>query len=110
MARKSRAHCPQPALLRRWLRFEPLEERSLPSFVTAPSFTVGVNIGGLVPQGSATVSVAVGDFNGDGKKDVATANESGPGVSVRLGKGTGQFSPCTNFAVGNDPVYILAAD
>jgi hypothetical protein len=54
--------------------------------------------------------VAVGDFNGDGKKDVVTANESGVGVTLLLGKGTGGFLPRKNFAVGKAPSDILAAD
>ena len=83
MAGKSRVISSQKATSRHRLRFETLEDRSLPSFVTAPTFTVGVNIGGLVPQGSKPVAVAVGDFNDDGKTDVVTANESRTGVSLR---------------------------
>src|SRR2546429_6198795 len=41
--------------------------------------------------GSAPVSVAVGDFNGDGKLDLATANSGGYDVSVLLGNGDGTF-------------------
>src|SRR5205807_1970791 len=40
------------------------------------------------------VSVAVGDFNGDGRQDLAVANRSM--VSILLGEGTGSFSTATN--------------
>ena len=36
--------------------------------------------------------VAVGDFNGDGKPDLATANLSSGNVSVLLNTGTGSFA------------------
>ena len=36
-------------------------------------------------------SVAVGDFNGDGKQDLATANFGSNNVSILLGNGDGQF-------------------
>jgi len=49
-------------------------------------------------------SVAIGDFNGDGKLDLAVANGAGQGegnnVSILLGDGTGSFGPATNFIVG----------
>jgi hypothetical protein len=34
------------------------------------------------PVGSEPTSVAVGDFNGDGKQDLAVANEGSANVSV----------------------------
>ena len=41
--------------------------------------------------GGAAVSLAVGDFNGDGKLDLATANSAAAIVSVLLGNGDGTF-------------------
>ncbi len=92
------------------LRIELLEDRTLPSFVTATSIVVGSNSSGFFSQSSKPVAVAVGDFNGDGNSDVATANESGPGVSVLLGTGKGTFLPRVNYATGPTPAGILAAD
>lgn len=100
----------RPITPRGQLRIEHLEVRDLPSFVTATSFIVGANEGGLVPQGSAPTAVAVGDFNGDGKMDVVSANERGPGVSLLLGKGNGKFMARKNLAVGPKPADILAVD
>jgi hypothetical protein len=57
--------------------------------------------------GSVPVSVAVGDFNGDGKLDLAVANISpgntGPSmVSVLLGNGDGTFQPAVEYGAGSD--------
>ncbi len=48
------------------------------------SFLPAVNYG----AGSSPYFVAVGDFNGDGKLDVAVTNDSSNNVSVLLGKAT----------------------
>src|SRR5207247_1632240 len=56
------------------------------------------------------VSIAVGDFNGDGKPDLAVANSGFDSVSILLGTGTGSFSPATNFAVGTLPHSIAVGD
>jgi hypothetical protein len=56
--------------------------------------------------------VAVGDFNGDGKPDVVTANSSGNNVTVVLGNGSGTFTPASGspFAVGTNPQFVAVAD
>lgn len=43
------------------------------------------------PTGAGAVSVVVGDFNNDGKLDLAVSNNSGNSVSVLLGNGDGTF-------------------
>jgi hypothetical protein len=45
------------------------------------------------------VSLAVGDFNGDGRADVAVVDSSGSKVDVLLGNGDGTFQPFTSYAV-----------
>ena len=47
-------------------------------FATAPDVVVG----------SGPASVAVGDFNGDGKQDLAVANATSNTMSIRLGTGS----------------------
>src|ERR1022692_2476663 len=53
-------------------------------------------------------SVAVGDFNGDGKLDLAVAN--GVGVSVLLGNGDGAFQPAVTYAAGTYTESIAVGD
>src|SRR5205807_6320430 len=49
--------------------------------------------------GAIESSVAIGDFNKDGKPDLAVANDSG--VSVLLGNGDGTFQPALTYATGS---------
>jgi hypothetical protein len=65
-----------------------------------------------VPVGDQPESVAVGHFNPvtDTFQDIVTANFNANNVSVRLGTGTGTFTGTTNFAVGDDPIFVAVAD
>ena len=55
-------------------------------------------------------SVAVGDFDGDGKPDVAQTNVVAGSVSVFLGDGLGGFAAPRQHAVGVSPVFVVASD
>lgn len=62
------------------------------------------------PVGTSPYSVAVGDFNGDGVQDVATANFLSDNISVLLGDGSGAFGPSTSFGAGDGPSSVTVAD
>jgi hypothetical protein len=54
--------------------------------------TGGFTVGSSPPVGDAPLAVAVGDFNADGKLDLAVANFANNTVSILLGDGTGNFN------------------
>lgn len=60
--------------------------------------------------GTSPRAIAVGDFNGDGKADVAVANWWDNGVSVLLGDGAGAFGAATRFDTGNAPTSVVVGD
>ncbi|HEU0010073.1 MAG TPA: FG-GAP-like repeat-containing protein, partial [Verrucomicrobiae bacterium] len=60
--------------------------------------------------GGGAFGVAVGDFNGDGRRDLAVANQNVDNVSLLLGNGDGSFGAPTNFAVGNAPRSLAVGD
>lgn len=62
--------------------------------------------------GPAPVSLAVADFNKDGKNDLAIANSGDNTVTVLLGTGMGGFTEAAGspFAVGKAPASIAAVD
>lgn len=56
-------------------------------------------------------SLAVGDFNGDGRLDIAVANFYNSKVSILIGNGDGTFAAATNNSVnGNGPYAIAVGD
>ncbi len=63
-----------------------------------------------VTVGDAPISIAIGDFNGDGMQDFATANYLGDNVSIRLGDGFGGFTSATDVTVGSYPYSIAIGD
>src|SRR5437870_397513 len=60
--------------------------------------------------GSGPVSVAIGDLNGDGKPDLATANETSNTVSVLLGNGDGSFGVKTEYGTGGSAECVAIGD
>jgi hypothetical protein len=58
---------------------------------------------------SGVFAVAVGDFNGDGKPDLVTANAQG-GVSILLGNGDGTFRDHVDYAVDRGAQAVVVAD
>jgi len=80
---------------------------SQPDFLAARTFTlvpIGQNIGGN-PR-----SIALGDFNGDEKSDMAVANYSSPTVSVIIAIGDGTLGLPTRYSVGSFPRFVLTRD
>ena len=55
------------------------------------------------------IALAVGDFNHDGRLDIATANNQ-VGVSVLLGNGNGSFQPYKSLGTDKGPSWIAAGD
>ena len=51
-----------------------------------------------------------GDFNGDGRTDLAVANSDDNDVSILLGNGDGTFQNQVTYAVGSDPVALVTGD
>jgi hypothetical protein len=62
--------------------------------------------------GATPYSVAVGDFNGDGKLDAALANYGSNTMSVLRGNGNGTFAAKVDFTTGasSNPIAIAAGD
>jgi hypothetical protein len=73
---------------------------SLPTFAAAINFAAGTQ----------PLSVGVGDFNGDGKNDLAVANFSSNTLSIHLGNGAGSFGSAALFIAGTNPSALVVAD
>ncbi|MCW6053128.1 DUF4347 domain-containing protein [Lyngbya sp. CCAP 1446/10] len=95
-------------------RFFPKDISILLGTGTTGSFATPISL--VKPAGKENpTGVAVGDFNKDGKLDLAVANRkdlqgNGNFVSIRLGTGTGSFGDPTNFGENIDHASIVAGD
>src|SRR3989449_3676267 len=76
----------------------------------APAQTVSFIARRDFAAGRSPDSVAVGDFNGDGRLDLATANFDSNDVSVLLGNGDGSFQAALTFAAGRGPSSVAVGD
>jgi len=72
--------------------------------------TFGTPVTTALPYSQSGYAVAVGDFNGDGKLDVALTGESLPvlQVAILLGNGDGTFRADGYYPVSSDPFSIAA--
>jgi hypothetical protein len=64
----------------------------------------------VVATGTTPYAVAVGDFNRDGKSDIAVVNNTAGSMTVFLGSGNGTFSEKTSLAAGSSPRAIAVGD
>jgi hypothetical protein len=88
------------------------------SYAAAPSVSQSFAVLG-VPQFVAPVSyaagtypgsIAVADFNGDGKTDLAIANAFSATLTILLGRGDGTFAPGASVQTGGEPLAVAAGD
>lgn len=81
-------------------------EVTIPSSSMALSAPTDFSLG----TGSSPAFGAVGDFNGDGKLDLAVADQNTGNVSVLLGNGNGTFQPHVDYATGRTPLSVVVGD
>jgi hypothetical protein len=70
---------------------------------------VNYPVGGGPGEGGGGQTVAVGDFNADGKLDLAVVNWGGT-VSILLGNGDGTFKTQVAYSAGEFPASLAVAD
>src|SRR5215469_2914893 len=71
-----------------------------------------VNFGAATsyPVDASPSGITLGDFNGDGKVDIAVANSGSGNISILLASGDGTFQPAVNLAAGQIPWALVATD
>jgi len=63
------------------------------------------------PTGTVPESIAVGDFNGDGRLDFAVGNTGGNSISILLGQADGSFAARVDYPTGSlRPYIVITAD
>ena len=109
-----RAKCPKPANHRvhSCPKFVVVATLLALWFTTPVSGVAQITFGNPTnyPVGTQPGAVATGDFNQDGKLDLAVANAASNNISILLGNGDGTFQTTMNYAVGPDPVSIGVVD
>jgi hypothetical protein len=59
------------------------------------------------PVGNNATSIALGDFNGDGKVDLAVGGAGSANISILFGNGDGTFQPKVDYTVGaSGPIVV----
>jgi type II secretory pathway component GspD/PulD (secretin) len=64
----------------------------------------------VFPAGNGPTSIAVADYNIDGRPDLAVTDQTDDAVSLLLGLGAGSFGPNLELPVGTNPLSIVTAD
>ena len=79
---------------------------------TSPSGTLTSGAGSQFATGANPAALAIGDFNKDGRPDIAIVNEADGTVTILLSNGSGVFTAALNspFSVGNNPKSIATGD
>ena len=75
--------------------------------ITTAAGTVVVSQSGIFQSGGAP-GQAVGDFNGDGKLDLAITDSAG--IQVLLGNGDGTFQPSVFYPVSGGTFFVIVGD
>jgi hypothetical protein len=63
-----------------------------------------------LPAGTLPLSVATGDFNGDGRPDIVAANWPDGTVSMYLNRSNGTFASSVHYSVGPTARWVTVAD
>ena len=89
-----------------------ITESTLSILLAVPNAHFGSTFGpySSLPLGNGATSVAVDDFNNDGKPDVAVTNSTDNDVEIFLGNGNGTFQAGETYFAGPRPAQLVVDD
>src|SRR6266404_8212214 len=74
------------------------------------SLAADLTAGGTFATGLQPIAVAAGDFNRDGKTDLAVVNQQSETVSILIANGDGTFQAAVSYGVGHFPQGVVIGD
>ena len=83
---------------------------AITSLIVTPARASDYTMGGTFPVNQLPVALVTGDFNRDGRLDLAVANQGSADVSILLGNGDGTFQAASNYLAGDNPQAIAIGD